>query len=103
MTDAPQRQSRTAKIDHSPRALAKRSASYQRRLKAAGLDGEIPEHMDEFRYGLARKISMYLDNWHGSCPELICQRNRGCMAPNIHCANAERESPEEIERGWHEV
>lgn len=32
---------------------------------------------------------MFLNQWRG-CPELLCQRHRGCMEPNIFCCNVER-------------
>jgi hypothetical protein len=75
------------------------TSTYEQRIKAAGLDGEPPEDMDEFRDQFARRISMYLNEWHG-CPELICRRNRGCMAPNNTCANVPELPPEEAEREW---
>jgi len=37
------------------------------------------------------------------CPERICQRNRGCMAPNIHCSNVELPSPEQQAEDWPKV
>jgi hypothetical protein len=87
------------------RALPARDpADYHRRLRAAGIDpeGEGPEDIEAFRYDLARRICMYLNTWHG-CPEPLCRRNRGCMAPDNRCANVEKLSPEEEERGWREV
>ena len=58
------------------------------RLKAAGLDGDWPDEVDieTFRYMLARQITMYLNTWHG-CPEPLCKRHRGCMAPHNRCTN----------------
>jgi hypothetical protein len=77
--------------------------SFERRLKAAGLDNEnMPDDIDEFRCDLARRIHMLVNEWHG-CPELLCQRNRGCMAPNIVCANAEQPPPGKMERDWPKV
>ena len=104
MTDAKTRQSRSSKAKHSPRAReARAAASYERRLKAAGIDPEeVPADPDEFRGRLARQIAMYLNTWRG-CPELLCRRNRGCMAPNMRCSNVEELSPEEEERQWREV
>lgn len=103
MNKATQHRFRTPKADRSPRALARRSESYRRRLKAAGIDPDaMPEDIDEFRGELARMIAMFIDEWHG-CPEPLCQRNRGCMAPNIHCSNVEPLSPEELERDWPRV
>ncbi len=73
-------------------------------MRAAGIDpdGEGPEDMDAFRLQLARMIAMFLNEWHG-CPERICRRNHGCMAPDIHCANVPQPSPEEMERDWPKV
>lgn len=77
-------------------------AAYERRLKAAGLGDEMPEDLDEFRLDLARRIVMFVNAWHG-CPELLCQRNRGCMAPDIRCSNVAPLPPEEADRQWREV
>ncbi len=80
------------------------SREYQRRLKAAGLDKEtMPDDIDEFRNELARRICMFFNEWHGCCPELLCQRNRGCMAPNNFCANVKQPSAEEQWREWPSV
>ena len=77
-----------------------RSASYNRRLKAAGIDPDaMPEDIDEFRYELARMIRMFINDWHG-CPERFCQRNRGCMAPNNRCTNAKPLPPDWQEKDW---
>lgn len=77
-----------------------RHDSYHRRLKAAGLDSDaIPEDIDEFRWQFARRIAMFIDDWHG-CPERLCQRNRGCMAPNNNCTNAEPLPPDWQEKDW---
>ncbi len=74
--------------------------SYRRRIKAAGLDNDtVPEDAVAFRLALARRIWMLLDEWHG-CPELVCQRNRGCMAPHNFCANMPPSSEEEINQEW---
>ena len=79
------------------------TSSFKRRLKAASLDDEtMPDDIDEFRYQVARRIAMFLNQWHG-CRELICQCNRGCMAPNNTCANLPRPSAEEMEREWPRV
>jgi len=106
MTQAPARQSRPPAFKHSPRALAARMASFQRRIKAAGLvrdqDDSVPDDIEEFRLNLARRICMFIDDWHG-CPERLCRRQRGCMAPNNFCANVEQPSPEEIARDWPKV
>jgi hypothetical protein len=78
----------------------KEQADYQRRLRAAGIkEDECPENMDAFRLQLARQIAMFLNHWHG-CKERLCRRNRGCMAPDIHCANVEQPSPEQRARDW---
>lgn len=79
-------------------------ADYHRRLRAAGIypDGEVPADMDVFRNQLARRIHMIINAWHG-CKEPLCRRNRGCMAPNIHCANAPRPTPEQMARDWPKV
>lgn len=80
-----------------------RGTSFDRRVKAAGIDPDaVPEDMDEFRYTLARKIAMFVNAWHG-CPERLCQRNRGCMAPNIACTNAKPLSPDWQEKEWPRV
>ena len=89
--------------DRAPRK-DRDQAEYEGRLRAAGIDpdAEPPENMDAFRLQLARQIAMFVNMWHG-CPERICQRNRGCMAPDIVCANVEQGSPEEQERQWRAV
>ena len=76
-----------------------REESYHRRVKAAGLTGDMPEAADEYRNRFARQIFMHLNRWHG-CPELLCRRHRGCMAPNIRCSNIEYPPPEEERRRW---
>ena len=79
------------------------AADYQARLKAAGLDDDNDElGIDDWRVRLARKISMWLNEWPG-CPELICQRMRGCMAPAGDCANVPKVSEEELAREWPRV
>lgn len=73
------------------RVEAEQEADLQRRLAVAGLDGdEEPEDMDEFRHRLTREISMILNEWHG-CPQRLCRRNGGCMAPEGLCSNVEYE------------
>jgi hypothetical protein len=85
----------------SPAKQARDSRDYERRLKAAGLDNDtIPDDDDAFRFELARRITMFFNEWHGHCPEPLCQRNRGCMAPNNFCANVRQPSPEELWREW---
>ena len=105
MTDAPTRQFHPTKNDRLQSARAKRLGSYERRLKAAGLsqDDDVPKDKEEFYGQLARRIFMLINRWHGSCPEGICNRNRGCMAPNGICANAEQRTDEEVNRDWHKV
>jgi hypothetical protein len=77
--------------------------NYERRLKVAGLhDDTIPEDADEFRRAFTRRISMFINAWHG-CPELICVRNRGCMAPDNVCANAGPPTAETMEETWPRV
>jgi hypothetical protein len=81
---------------------ARGGADYARRLRAAGLDPEgnkMPENMDEFRNEFARRIHMFINKWDG-CPERICRRQQGCMAPKISCSNYEELSPEEADRQW---
>jgi hypothetical protein len=75
--------------------------NYQARLKAAGIDTEnMPEDMDEFRWQFARVIAMFLNEWHG-CPERLCRRHRGCMAPhNFRCSNWPPSTKEEMDREW---
>ena len=76
--------------------------SYYRRLKAAGITDDMPNNADEFRDKLARQLAMLTNNWRG-CRELICRRNRGCMAPNIVCSNNVVLPEEEEDRLWREV
>jgi hypothetical protein len=83
--------------------ISQRSRSFARRLKAAGIDNEdVPEDADAFRDGLTRRIHMFVNKWRG-CPELLCARNRGCMAPGGQCANVVPSSAEEMERDWPRV
>ena len=77
-------------------------ADLKARLKAAGLDGDDEDRdsldMDDMRLRLARQIVMFMNEWPG-CPEAICQRMRGCMAPGGDCRNAKQE-PFDAE-AWH--
>lgn len=76
------------------------TGNFEQRLKAAGLGGDaIPDDRDEFRNRLARCIMMFINKWHG-CPEPLCRRHHGCMAPNIHCTNNPPSSADELERDW---
>jgi hypothetical protein len=88
---------------HAPENAAAAQADFQRRLRAAGIDpdAEPPEDMDAFRYALARKIVMHLNDWPG-CPEKICRRMRGCMAPGGNCTNHADDPPMTREE-WDEV
>jgi len=85
----------------TPKRQRHDTSSLKARITAAGLDDE-PEHIDDFRNSFARIISMYINTWQG-CPEPLCQRHRGCMAPQIRCTNAPHESDEERERNWPHV
>ncbi len=83
-----------------PQRTDAEQADYRRRLRAAGIkEDEGPEDMDAFRLQLARQIAMLLNEWHG-CPERLCQRNRGCMAPDGVCANAEPLPPDPDHQEW---
>lgn len=71
---------------------AERTASFHRRVAAAGIDlNDVPQDMDEFRYRLARLITMYVNEWSHGCPQRLCRRNGGCMAPDNRCSNVEYE------------
>jgi hypothetical protein len=86
--------------DRAPKPSDEHQADYERRLRAAGInEDECPENMDAFRYRLARMLCMFHNAWHG-CPEKLCRRQRGCMAPDGFCANVKRPSPEERARDW---
>jgi hypothetical protein len=77
--------------------------NYERRLKVAGLhDDKIPDDADEFRRAFTRRIYMFINAWHG-CPELLCARNRSCMAPNNDCANFGPPTAETVETSWPRV
>lgn len=73
---------------------ARRGADFERRLRAAGIDPEAepPEDMDAFRYQLARKIVMFINDCEG-CPLRLCRRMQGCMAPESKCANNAGDPP----------
>lgn len=78
------------------RAEKAAAASFARRWKAAGMTDEVPEDIDEFRMQLARQIYMYVNEWRG-CPQRLCRRNQGCMAPEGRCSNVPQE-----ELSWEE-
>jgi len=79
------------------------SADYKARLKAAGLDDDTDGwSMDAKRLHMARQIAMWSNEWPG-CPEPICQRMRGCMAPDIHCTNVPKISEAELAANWPRV
>lgn len=86
---------------HAPENEQARKADIDRRLRAAGLDGDRPEdeNIEVFRYKLARQICMYMNDWPG-CPEVVCRRQRGCMAPRGFCTNAEPLPPDPDGRAW---
>jgi hypothetical protein len=78
-------------------------ADFRRRLRLAGLGDDDAEAAsdDEQRLALARRILMAINRWRG-CPEPICRRNRGCMAPDAACGNLPDPAPmsrEEEARG----
>jgi len=78
-----------------------RSPTYDARMKAAGFTGgdPVPKNIDVFRMRLARRIAMFINDWRG-CPETLCRRQRGCMAPRIRCTNARpvKADPEALAR-----
>jgi hypothetical protein len=75
-------------------------ADYEARLKAAGLDADSDGlSQDEWRLRFARRIDLMLNEWPG-CPEPICRRMRGCMAPSGGCVNVPPVSEEEMEADW---
>ena len=78
----------------APRTRPHDTDEYNRRLRAAGIDRDAapPEDIDAFRRLLARMIAMFVNDWPG-CPERICRRMRGCMAPNNTCENHADDPP----------
>lgn len=88
---------------HAPENAAAAKADFQRRLRAAGIDpdAEPSEDMDAFRYALARKLTMLRNDWPG-CPEKICRRMRGCMAPSGTCTN-HADDPPMTDEEWDEA
>jgi hypothetical protein len=64
-----------------------RQADYERRLRIAGIhDDDPPDNDEDVRRALARRIWIFINDWHG-CRLRLCRRNRGCMAPHNRCAN----------------
>ena len=58
----------------------------ERRLTIAGLTGEEPENPTERGAWRAQQLHMEINDWIG-CPEPLCKRMRGCMAPRVWCTN----------------
>jgi hypothetical protein len=73
------------------RRISPKKLMAQGRRRAARFDDAVPEDVNEFRRQLARRIAMFVNNWHG-CPEPVCRRHRGCMAP-CSARNALRSGP----------
>jgi hypothetical protein len=91
MQQSEKRKSKTSRIKSLPQET--RAASLKRRLKALGIDDDNPpKDIDEFHQALARRIAMFINNWRG-CPELLCRRQRGCMAPRNICSNRQSRIP----------
>jgi hypothetical protein len=78
-----------------------RSPTYEGRMKAAGFrKRDAPSAgIDAVRNAVARQIAMIINDWRG-CPEPLCKRMRGCMAPHIRCTNARpaKADPEALAR-----
>jgi hypothetical protein len=74
-----------------------RVESFQRRVKIADLDRVATDDKDALRLAMARRIVMLINDWHG-CPERMCRRQRGCMAPKIECSNHKPGPPPPPER-----
>jgi hypothetical protein len=88
----------------SPKRRARRGSSREtaeqslaRRKKALGLDTPPGKSLDELRRQLTLKLALVANRWH-NCAEPVCQRNRGCMAPQGFCPNIPDPPPEEVER-----
>jgi len=62
------------------RLNGRRQIDWRKKSRNAGDTG--PKDMDDFRNRLTRSIYVLFNAWRG-CPEPICWRHRGCMAPNI--------------------
>ncbi len=81
---------------HALENADKAEANLARRLAAVGLDDDLDDvDLDTFRYRLARRIDMFLNDFPG-CPEKLCRRMRGCVAPNGRCEN-HRDDPQMTE------
>lgn len=90
--NAPRGGARNASASAARSTRTRMPDSLQRRLKAAGLareddDDTKPVDIDAVRIKAARTIHMAINTWEG-CPEPLCRRERGCMAPNNFCTNA---------------
>jgi hypothetical protein len=82
----------SASVARSMRTHRPDLRSYKRRLKAAGLaredvDDTQPVDLDALRVKMTRSLHMAINTWKG-CPEPLCRRQRGCMAPNNVCTNS---------------
>jgi hypothetical protein len=84
-----------------PSEIGADSPTLESRMKAAGFrkDDAPHDNIDAMRTSLARRINMLINNWRG-CPEPLCRRMSGCMAPRIRCTNAppRKEDPERTAR-----
>jgi hypothetical protein len=98
----PKKSTAYGKRRHAPE-LGSRSPTYESRLKAAGLDGDTPpKDIDEFRNRVTRRLYIILNRWRG-CPQPLCRRYRGCVAPHIVCSNARPPPAEDTEEKWRAV
>jgi hypothetical protein len=92
---------RARELTELPPDWGDNSQTYESRMKAAGFgpDAPRPKDIDAFRYSIARRLAMIVNNWRG-CPEGLCRRHRGCMAPHIHCTNTAppNATPEQLAR-----
>jgi hypothetical protein len=99
-TESPDTQTPDHASAENESSWSERHIDWDRRLKAAGLDGDGPEDRDELRMWFARAVEMFTNAWRG-CPEVLCRRYRGCMAPNTLCTNVTSRpivSPEEEQK-----
>jgi hypothetical protein len=101
-TKPPQRAQPQKRRARGAEYLRRRNSSLERRLKATGLDAPDTGDIEDIRRRLTRRIAMVNNRWHG-CPEPICRRNRGCMAPRIVCANIPPRAPADEERRVREI